>query len=198
MHHLVVPSASVLAILSLVAMASSHCDSTGSSCTAMDFTCNQTTVTLTPPPSGWTAGAYALSYSTLGGDAGASADGGSGNCTLVITDPARADTSQALCGPDPATTMAMVPVQDCASRAAGCDGADCCTTVPGLFGMVVTLPGLPSQIAVTLSRDGSQLASTTVAPAPASTEPNGAGCGVCTNGAAAFTPGGAPDGGGGD
>jgi hypothetical protein len=190
------PGVPLVSLLALSALAASHCSSTSYSCSAVYPSCGQTTLTLPPPSGGWTAGTYSLSFSGQGGDGGPEADGGSGSCTVTIVDPSSLATAQALCGPDPTLTLALVPVQDCTNAA--CDGADCCTAVPGLFGMVLTMPGLPSQVAVALSRDGSRLASDTVAPVETTSEPNGAGCGACTNAAGAVTTGGPPPDGGGD
>jgi hypothetical protein len=52
---------------------------------------------------------------------------------------------------------------------------------------VLGINGMPAQLGLDLSLNGSELMEETIAPKQTTTEPNGAGCGTCTNASATLS-----------
>jgi hypothetical protein len=57
-----------------------------------------------------------------------------------------------------------------------------CTPIPSHFRITLVIQGTPAQVGLSLSRDGNQLMSETIAPKDTTT--GNASCGTCTNGSA--------------
>lgn len=148
---------------------------TSHSCSDVYYVCNQTQITLLAPNNAWTAGTYSLTLT---------ADDGPVQCTISVPTSPPSSGAAGMC-PYP---LRLEPVESCPPVV--CDGGACggqggsCTPIAGQFQMTVTIQGLPTQVGLDLSVDGKPLTSKTVAPTPATTEPNGAGCGTCTNASA--------------
>jgi len=74
-----------------------------------------------------------------------------------------------------------------------------CTPIPGRFQMTLKIgaglgfapsygqPLLVERLGLNLSLEGNELMDVTIAPARTTTEPNGAGCGACTNASATLS-----------
>jgi hypothetical protein len=149
----------------------------GHSCTDVFFFCDQTTVTLQSPNDAWTAGTYSLAVTM---------DGTSAQCTVQMPDPPPTGGVQGNCGSSTNLTLALttvdsVPPVVCSGGA--CEGMSA-TPIPGHFQMTVGIQGLPTEVGLALSLDGTTLMSESIAPKSTTTEPNGEGCGTCTNASA--------------
>jgi len=53
--------------------------------------------------------------------------------------------------------------------------------------MVLGIGAMPAKLGLDLSVDGNALMNETIAPMQTTTEPNGAGCGTCTNASATLS-----------
>lgn len=95
-------------------------------------------------------------------------------------------------------TMTLVTVDSCPPVV--CDNNVChgmsCAPIPGHFQMKVVISSgtgsdasahVAAQVALDLSVDGKALANKTIAPKATTTEPNGQGCGMCTNASATLS-----------
>jgi hypothetical protein len=164
-----------LAAMVVIAVASSGCSS--HSCTAMGFVCGTTSLTLNSPNDAWAAGTYTLALTM---------DGAPGQCTLTVPASAPPSPIPASCPLGAPYDARLVPIESCPPVV--CNGGACggmsCTPIVGRFQLTVTLQGLPAQVTVGLSRDGNSLTSEIISPASTTSEPNGAGCGTCTNASA--------------
>lgn len=150
------------------------------SCTDVSYSCNQTFITLHAPNDSWTPGTYTV---TVGG-------GGDGGAPVrcVVSVPASPSSSgvTGFCGLGSSNALNLEPVTSCPPVV--CDGGACegmtCTPVAGHFQMQLTLQGLPAQVPVDITVDGQSVMSETITPTATTTEPNGQGCGTCTNASA--------------
>lgn len=144
------------------------------SCTDVGYVCEQTQITLLAPNDAWAAGTYTLTLTV---------DDSPVQCTISV--PASPST-RGVAGSCPIGALELNAVDSCAPVV--CDGAACegmsCTPIAGQFQMTVTIQGLPTQVGLALSVNGMPLTSETVAPMSTTTEPNGHGCGTCTNASA--------------
>jgi hypothetical protein len=147
------------------------------SCTELALVCDETTITLQTPSDGWTAGAYTLALTM---------DGTPAQCTMPVPDPPPVSGVQGNCGLGANVTMQLRALQSCppvVCNATACEGMSC-TPIAGRFQMTLVLQGMPAQVGLSLSVDGNAVMSESIAPKSATTEPNGAGCGTCTNASA--------------
>ena len=53
--------------------------------------------------------------------------------------------------------------------------------------MNLGIAGMPAQVGVDLTVDGTELINETIAPTQTTTQPNGVGCGTCTNASATLS-----------
>ena len=171
-----------------IAAVSASCSSHG--CTAIGTICDRTVLTLQTPDDTWAAGDYTLSLDV---------DGVAKQCTLHIPDPPVDGVTSGTCTSSDASLrlLQICPEPKVVCNASACmgssDSEDC---LSGLYTMQVDLspsfgpvvqPRLASEVAVDLSVDGRSILSARVSPQATTTEPNGAGCGTCTNGSATIT-----------
>jgi hypothetical protein len=153
---------------------------TGHSCGDVGYTCGQTQVALRSKSDAWTAGTYALTADEMGG--------GSATCTIAV--PASIPTNGVLgtCTP-PSDRLELAPLLSCPP--VSCNGVACggisCTPIAGHFQMLLSLGTVVSSATVDLVANGTTLVGATVRPAATTTEPNGSGCGECTNASAVLS-----------
>jgi hypothetical protein len=165
----------LVAIVILYAVAAgSFVGCAGHGCDDVGYTCEQTQITLLAPNDAWVAGTYTLTLTV---------DDSPVQCTISV--PA-SPSSSGVVGSCPIGALDLNAVDSCPPVV--CDGAACegmsCTPIAGQFQMTVTIQGLPTQVGLALSVNGMPLTSETVAPMSTTTEPNGQGCGACTNASA--------------
>ncbi len=165
--------------VALCALATGACGNIAEhSCSDVYAICNQTGITLQSSNDAWTPGTYALAL-TL--------DGTSGQCTMQVPESPPVSGVQGDCGSGVSFTLA--PVESCppvVCNSTACGGMGC-TPIPGHFQMTLGVQGLPMQVGLSLSIDGATVTSETLAPTSTTTEPNGAGCGTCTNASATIS-----------
>ncbi len=156
------------------------------SCTDLAPTCDQTGITLQSPHDAWTAGMYTLALNV---------DGASVQCTLQIP-VAPASSVEGTCS---STTTRFTLTQLCPQPVTVCDNNACTAMASGAnclsnqfqIDIIVSHayepgaePKVASKVGLALSVDGRSVISETIAPKAITTEPNGAGCGICTNASA--------------
>jgi hypothetical protein len=178
--------------LAMCAVTSASCiNLAGQSCTLTAPVCEQTTIILQAPSDAWTAGMYTLALTI---------DGTPAQCTLQIPDPPPVGAVQGSCGLSTVTfsltTVDSCPPVVCSNGA--CEGMSC-TPIPGRFQTTLKIgtgfgstvsdaqPHVVGQLGLNLSLDGNNLLNETIAPKQTTTEPNGAGCGTCTNASATLS-----------
>ena len=146
-------------------------------CTAFGPICGRTTITWQAPDDTWSPGAYVLTLT---------ADGGSTDCSVLMPDPPPTGDVQGVCPSSTSVTLSFAAVQSCPPVV--CDASACtgrsCTPIPGHFQLALALEAMPTVLGLALALDGGPIASVTVAPLVKTTEPNGQGCGTCTNASA--------------
>jgi hypothetical protein len=166
-----------VAVGALAVAASSLIGCTSHSCSAVGYVCGQTQIVLRSPNDGWTPGMYTLTLSQAGTP---------GQCSIPVSAAPPFNGVVGSCPIGGAYSLDLTPIESCPPVV--CDGAACegmtCTPIAGRFQMTVTIQGLPPQVGLGLSFNGMTLTSETVAPTSATTEPNGQGCGTCTNASA--------------
>lgn len=167
--------------LSACAMASAGCSAFAShSCGLVAFVCDQTTITLQAPNDAWAAGTYTLALNMAGTSA---------QCSVQIPDPPPAGGVQGNCGSSTNLTLTLTTVDSV--HPVVCNGGVCegmsATPIPGHFQMTAVIQGLPTEIGLNLSLNGNAVMSETIAPKASTDEPNGAGCGICTNASATIS-----------
>lgn len=146
--------------------------------------CHQTSITIQAPNDAWAAGSYIVAL-TL--------DGTPAQCSLQIPDPSPVGGVQGSCGANAALTFRLITVDSCLPVAcSGSNGTPCksmggCAPIPGRFRMVLGIGAMPAKLGLDLSVDGNALMNETIAPMQTTTEPNGAGCGTCTNASATLS-----------
>jgi hypothetical protein len=135
--------------------------------------CDQTLITLQSPHNAWAPGSYKL---TLNG----------GECSLKIPAPPPTGDLEGTClSADTRFTLTQL----CSPPPMVCNNTACSVTepntncLPGQFQIDVVSP-LLTQVGLDLEVDGRTLMNETITPTAATTEPNGAGCGMCTNASA--------------
>jgi len=105
---------------------------------------------------------------------------------VAVPDPL-VSGAQGNCG-GAALTLNLAPVESCPPVV--CDGSACegmsCTPIAGHFQMTLVIQGLPAEVGLDLSVNGNEVMNETIAPKATTTEPNGAGCGTCSNASAAL------------
>jgi hypothetical protein len=116
-------------------------------------------------------------------------DGTPAQCSLPIPDPPPTNGVQGTCGEDSDLSLSLVPLESCPPVV--CDEVVChgtsCTPIPGQFQIVLRINGMPAQLGLDLSLNENELMNETIAPTQTTTEPNGAGCGTCTNASATLS-----------
>jgi hypothetical protein len=168
--------------LALAGLAASGCAPAGSSCG--DKTCSDgATLDFVTPSGGWKPGTYELTLLV---------DGDSSSCALKV--PAMPSPTATVAGACTATmTFDLAPQAQCLADAGDADAstADCAATA-GALQQVLTLPGMPLTVVLTLTRDGNMLVQQTIALTYADVHPNGPSCGpTCREaGAVVDVPGG--------
>jgi len=161
-------------------------------CDFIYASCDQTSIRLQSPHNAWSAGTYTLALNV---------DGRAGQCTLSVPDPPPTGTVKGTCS---AMDTAWTLTQLCPQPETVCDDAGACggfyspsNCFPGQFEMIVVIAahgrganyvsGIASQVAIDLSVDGKELSHEWIAPTVKTTEPNGPGCGMCTNASATLS-----------
>ena len=152
-------------------------DGTSHACSDGFFDCGNTSVTLQSPNDVWAAGEYTLALNI---------DGTAGECTLStlsISGAALTNSVSGTCTAGADYALALTVADSCPPVM--CNGNACggmsCTPVPGHFQMTLTINAIPAQVALTLTTAGQTLVDQTIMPQAVTTEPNGEGCGTCTN-----------------
>ena len=178
------------AVLALAACAvtSASCSSHG--CAGLGMICDQTVLTLETPGNAWAPGDYTLSLDV---------DGVAKQCTLHIPDPPVNGTTSGSCASSDTTLQLrqICPQPRVVCNASACMGSsDSDDCLSGQYTMQVAIspdwspdaqPRTASQVALDLSVDGRSITNTSVAPQASTTEPDGVGCGTCTNASATVT-----------
>jgi hypothetical protein len=152
----------------------------GQSCSEVGYSCNRTGITLQSPNDAWASGTYTLVLNIGGTPA---------QCSLPIPDPPPTNGVQGTCGQSSDISLSLVPLESCppvVCEAGVCHGTSC-TPIPGRFQIVLGINGTPAQLGLDLSLEGNELMKETIAPTQTTTEPNGAGCGTCTNASATLS-----------
>ncbi|HLK36458.1 MAG TPA: hypothetical protein VKU41_06865 [Polyangiaceae bacterium] len=161
----------------------------GHSCSAVGFECDRTTITFQSPNDAWAAGTYTLAFDV---------DGTTGQCTLDVANPPDPNGTSGGCPIGSDVTLSLAPVTSCPPPV--CNGNVCsamsCTPVSGRFRLTFLVappfgadssPHVAAHVTVNLSVDGKTLADQALAPTATTTEPDGAGCGTCTDAMATVT-----------
>jgi hypothetical protein len=147
-------------------------------CTEAYYFCNRTNITVQSPNNAWAQGSYTLAVDT---------DGTPTTCTLQMPTSAPLDGVPADCGARSPVTVSVVPIASCPKPVCYPNGSCeqmACTPIPGQFELAITIPTLASHVALNLSTGGKPLLVETLTPQATTTEPNGKGCGTCTNASA--------------
>jgi hypothetical protein len=157
-------------VLALAGLALPACSPAGSGCT--DKTCSDgATFDFVTASGRWTPGTYELALLV---------DGDSASCALQV--PAMPSPTAILLGACTSTIdLELVPQAQCVANAgdagdAAATGPDCAATA-GALQQVLTLPGMPAEVVLTLTRDGHMLLQQTIALTYAPFQPNGPSCG---------------------
>jgi hypothetical protein len=122
----------------------------------------------------WTAGTYSLALTM---------DGTPVRCSVQMPDTPPTGNVSGDCGSRADLTLAFTTVGTCppvVCNSTVCEGMSC-TPIPGHFQMTLVINGLPAEVGLSLSLDGNAVVNETIAPKSSTNEPNGAGCGTCTN-----------------
>ncbi len=175
----------IAAIAVSVALAS--CGSGGSTadpvqdhvCGEIGAICDQTSITLQAPNDAWASGTYTLALNM---------DGTPAQCSVQIPDPPPTNGLQGNCTQNSLLTFRLLTVVFCppvVCMNGACGGS--CTPIPGRFQMNLGIAGMPAQVGVDLTVDGTELINETIAPTQTTTQPNGVGCGTCTNASATLS-----------
>jgi hypothetical protein len=120
------------------------------------------------PGGGWAPGTYELALLV---------DGQSASCALKV--PAMPSTGPLVTGSCTSTIgLTLAPEAQCTGDASDdtAPGTNCAPN-PGAFQQVLTLPGMPATVVLTLTRDGNMLVQQTIALTYADVHPNGPTCG---------------------
>jgi hypothetical protein len=165
------------------------CNLASHSCTDLGPRCDTTSVTIRAPNDAWVAGSYTLAMMV---------NGVPQQCTMNVPNPPAA--TQGTCsasGPGYvwATTLSLAGV--CPSPPIICNDAGACggmvssaDCIAGHFTMQLVIgaqlgadaqPPFAEPVSLDLSVDGTTLLNETISPMATTTEPNGTGCGTCTN-----------------
>jgi hypothetical protein len=147
-------------------------------CSDVYYFCNRTNITVQSPNNAWALGSYTLSLD---------ADGAATTCTLQMPTSAPPSGAPADCGAQSPVTVSVMPITSCPQPVCYQNGTCeqmACTPLPGQFELSITIPSLTSHVALNLSVGGKPLLASTLTPQAATTEPNGKGCGTCTNASA--------------
>lgn len=139
--------------------------------------CDQTLITLQSPNNNvWAPGTYKLVLD----------NGTAKQCTLTIPDPPSASSIDGTCS---SADTSLTLTQLCPPPPMVCNNTGCTEFVssanclPGQFQIDVVSP-LLTRVGLELEVDGRTLMNETITPKANTTEPNGAGCGMCTNASA--------------
>jgi hypothetical protein len=147
-------------------------------CGSPYYLCNRTNITVQSPNNAWALGSYTLAID---------ADGTATTCTLQMPTSAWLDGVPGDCGAQSPVTVRVMPITSCPPRVCYQNGTCvtmACTPIPGQFELSITITSLTSHVALNLSVGGKPLLVETLTPQAATTEPNGEGCGTCTNASA--------------
>ena len=159
-------------------------------CTAIGVTCGQTLIALQSPNDVYAAGTYTLVVNGNG------SSGPSGQCTLSISDPPPTADVSGLCSLGSNFSLDLKTIPSCPTPPIVCNANACrgggntpCTPIPGHFHMMFTInsssaASSPAKLGMNLTVDGKEILNQTIMPISATTEPNGMGCGTCTNASA--------------
>jgi hypothetical protein len=136
--------------------------------------CDQTLITLQSPKNAWTPGVYKLTLN----------NGTANECTLSISAPPPAGSLDGTCSSADTrftlTQLCLPPPMVCNSTACSVmePNTNC---LPGQFQIDITSPLHPGPVGLDLEVDDRTLMNETITPKAVTTEPNGEGCGMCTN-----------------
>jgi hypothetical protein len=171
------------AALALAGLAASACTLEGSGCTAKGCS-DGATVDLVTTSGAWAAGTYELVLLV---------DGESASCALKV--PAVPSPQNIVTGACTSSIgLVLSPQAQCAADAGDAASADAgCAAGPGALEQVLTLPGMPVSVDLTLTRDGRMLLQQAIAFAYATVQPNGPSCAPTCHEATAVVD--VPDGG---
>jgi len=153
-----------------------------------DIGCNDgATITLDSPSGSWAAGGYELR---------ASGDGIMVSCTLNIPAPATNDVfgTCTTTSTTSAASLALEFARTCMAFDSGISGVAGiqCTPIPGQSSLKLAVPGTAANLTLVLTREGTQLASESVALQYNAYYPNGQACGgACQEASATITVAGA-------
>ena len=151
-------------------------------CTDEGSLCGATTITALPPDGGWVGGSY-----------GASVSWGTNTATCTIQMPASPPTGSIVGSCTPETSVTSEFRVDTPCRDAGCVGeacaVHCSSSDAAATQLIIVINTMPSRVDVALTRDGGSILTEVVMPQSTTTEPNGSGCGTCTNSAASIVLG---------
>lgn len=147
-------------------------------CSDVYESCNVTAISFRTPSDSWKPGMYTV---TLGGSEGPV------HCVLSV--PASTSSSGVMGSCDDPRSqfdLTLEPVLTCAPLVCsdGACGGTACLPVADHFQMVLVIQGLPVQVPVDVALDGKSLTRATITPFATTEEPNGQGCGICTNASA--------------
>jgi hypothetical protein len=150
------------------------CSAIGHHCEFDVPLCDQTRITLQSPNNAWAAGTYKLTLN----------DGTARACTLTILDPPSAGSPDGSCT---STDTNLTLTQVCGPPGTACNEGACTeiapNCLPGQFEIEIDVVApVSAQVALELEVDGLTLMNETITLK--TTEPNGAGCGMCTNASA--------------
>jgi hypothetical protein len=142
-------------------------------CSEVYYLCERTILIVQSPNDAWTPSSYVLAMDI---------DGAQAQCTLeVANSPERATSVDCAAGTNRTLTLEPVLTQPplvCDQTACGGSSA---VPVAGHFQLLLVLQMLPKEVAMNLTRDGTVILNKVVSPARQTDEPNGHGCGQCTN-----------------
>jgi hypothetical protein len=147
-------------------------------CTEVYYFCDRTNITVQSPNNAWTQASYTLSVV---------ADGTPTTCTIQMPTSAPPDGAPGDCGAQSPVTVSVMPITSCPKPVCYSNGTCeqmACTPIAGQFELAIMIPSLTSHVALNLSSGSKSVFAGTVTPQSATTEPNGKGCGTCTNASA--------------
>jgi hypothetical protein len=170
---------------SVSALASASCIERNVGCSNILPVCEQTTVSVQSPGNSWAPGAYHLSLNV---------DGRASECTLNL-DPSMAPEGLEGTCTESDVSWTLAPV--CPQPPPVCNGNACMGSasssncLAGQYTMTVAIGSLEDpaasiarQVALAITVGDTNLVDAMVSPVATTTEPDGEGCGTCTNASA--------------
>jgi hypothetical protein len=146
-------------------------------CGDVNVSCNVTAISFRTPSNSWKPGMYTVTV--VGSD-------GTVHCVLSIPASTLSSGVVGSCDPGSHSDLWLEPILTCQPLVCS-DGAcsgTACLPVTGHFQMTLDIQGLAAQVPVDVALDGKSLVRATITPIATTEEPNGQGCGTCTNASA--------------